>query len=127
MCSEINLFRHTEPNSRPRALPGGTGSAHRAVAKAAATTLTNVTSADLVATAFAAAASSPPTFPGPSPGLDCATRLRASSTCPSSFHGGVSDIELTVEVKDTLTGTTREYAKPAGSFLGAVDRETWKP
>jgi PKD repeat protein len=43
------------------------------------------------------------------------------------FHGGVTDIELTIEVQDTVTGLTREYAKPAFSFLGAVDRQTWKP
>jgi hypothetical protein len=43
------------------------------------------------------------------------------------FHGGLSDIEYTIEVTDTQTGATKEYPKPAFSFLGFVDRQTFRP
>ena len=43
------------------------------------------------------------------------------------YHGGLSDLELTVEVTDTLTGLHREYPKPFNTLVGAVDRLTWVP
>ena len=41
------------------------------------------------------------------------------------FHGGLSDIEFTIEVFDTVTGTRREYAKAPNTLRGGVDRTTW--
>jgi hypothetical protein len=43
------------------------------------------------------------------------------------YHGGLTDLELTVEVTDTLTGLHKEYAKPGNTLVGAVDRLSWLP
>ena len=43
------------------------------------------------------------------------------------FHGGLTDVELTIEVLDTKTGVRREYGKGAFSLSGAVDRTSYKP
>jgi len=43
------------------------------------------------------------------------------------FHGGLSDVELTIEVLDTKTGLRKEYGKGAFSLAGQVDRTSYKP
>jgi hypothetical protein len=43
------------------------------------------------------------------------------------FHGGLSDVEFTVEVTDTITGTQREYRVEPFSLKGGVDRESYRP
>ncbi|MEO8379940.1 MAG: M57 family metalloprotease [Acidobacteriota bacterium] len=43
------------------------------------------------------------------------------------FHGGLSDVEFTVEVTDTVKGITREYKKGPFSLLGQVDRSSFTP
>jgi hypothetical protein len=43
------------------------------------------------------------------------------------FHGGLSDVELTIEVLDTKTGTRKEYSKAPFSLSGLVDRTSYKP
>lgn len=43
------------------------------------------------------------------------------------FHGGLSDVEFTVEVLDTQTGQRKEYHKPPFVLLGQVDRDTYLP
>ena len=43
------------------------------------------------------------------------------------FHGGLSDLEFTIEVTDTQTGQTKEYTKLPNKLDGAVDRVTWVP
>ena len=43
------------------------------------------------------------------------------------FHGGLSDVEFTIEVHDTQTGLRKEYHKPPFSLLGLVDRESYQP
>lgn len=43
------------------------------------------------------------------------------------FHGGLTDVELTIEVTDTKTGARKDYPKPAFSLLGLVDRTSYKP
>jgi Ig-like domain CHU_C associated/Dual-action HEIGH metallo-peptidase len=43
------------------------------------------------------------------------------------FHGGLSDVELTIEVLDTKTGARKEYTKAPGSLTGQVDRTSYKP
>jgi hypothetical protein len=43
------------------------------------------------------------------------------------FHGGLSDVEFTIEVLDTQTGQRKEYHKPPFSLLGQVDRDTYLP
>ena len=43
------------------------------------------------------------------------------------FHGGLSDVELTVEVLDTKTGARKDYPKAAFSLMGQVDRTSYKP
>ncbi len=43
------------------------------------------------------------------------------------FHGGLTDVELTIEVTDTKTGARKDYSKPAFSLLGQVDRTSYKP
>ncbi|HET8774474.1 MAG TPA: hypothetical protein VFP80_11800 [Thermoanaerobaculia bacterium] len=43
------------------------------------------------------------------------------------FHGGLSDVEFTIEVLDTKTGQRKEYHKPPFSLLGQVDRNTYLP
>jgi hypothetical protein len=43
------------------------------------------------------------------------------------FHGGLSDVEFTIEVHDTQTGLRKEYHKPPFSLLGQVDRDSYQP
>lgn len=43
------------------------------------------------------------------------------------FHGGLSDVEFTIEVLDTQTGQRKEYHKPPFSLLGQVDRASYLP
>jgi hypothetical protein len=43
------------------------------------------------------------------------------------FHGGLSDVEYTVEVKDTQTGQERSYAVAPFSLKGGVDRQSYTP
>lgn len=43
------------------------------------------------------------------------------------FHGGLSDVEFTIEVHDTKTGEHKEYAKGPFSLLGQVDRDSYQP
>ena len=43
------------------------------------------------------------------------------------FHGGLSDVEFTIEVLDTKTGAYREYHKGPFSLLGQVDRDSYQP
>ena len=43
------------------------------------------------------------------------------------FHGGLTDVELTIEVTDTKTGARKDYGKAAFSLLGLVDRTSYKP
>ena len=43
------------------------------------------------------------------------------------FHGGLSDLEFTIEVTDTETGQTKEYSKLPNNLAGLVDRVTWVP
>ncbi len=43
------------------------------------------------------------------------------------FHGGLSDVEFTIEVLDTQTGQRKEYHKPPFVLLGQVDRDTYLP
>ena len=43
------------------------------------------------------------------------------------FHGGLSDVEFTIEVLDTKTGVRKEYKKAPSSLLGQVDRVSYKP
>jgi hypothetical protein len=43
------------------------------------------------------------------------------------FHGGLTDVELTIEVLDTKTGVRKEYGKTAFSLSGQVDRTSYKP
>ena len=43
------------------------------------------------------------------------------------FHGGLSDVELTIEVLDTKTGVRKEYKKGPFSLAGQVDRTSYKP
>ena len=43
------------------------------------------------------------------------------------FHGGLSDVELTIEVTDTKTGARKEYHKAPFSLAGQVDRTSYKP
>jgi hypothetical protein len=43
------------------------------------------------------------------------------------FHGGLSDVEFTIEVLDTKTGQRKEYHKAPFSLLGQVDRESYLP
>jgi len=43
------------------------------------------------------------------------------------FHGGLSDVEFTIEVTDTLKGITREYHKLPFSLAGQVDRDSFTP
>jgi hypothetical protein len=43
------------------------------------------------------------------------------------FHGGLSDVELTIEVLDTQTGERKEYHKAPFSLSGQVDRDTYLP
>ncbi len=37
------------------------------------------------------------------------------------FHGGLTDLEYTLTVRDTWTNVTETYVKPAGSFCGGSD------
>ncbi len=37
------------------------------------------------------------------------------------LYGGLSDLEYTIDVTDTWTGTTRTYRNPPGSLCGAID------
>jgi hypothetical protein len=43
------------------------------------------------------------------------------------FHGGLSDVEFTIEVLDTVTGARREYQKGPFSLAGQVDRDSFTP
>ena len=43
------------------------------------------------------------------------------------FHGGLSDVEYTIEVTDTVKGIFREYSKPPFSLAGQVDRDSFTP
>lgn len=43
------------------------------------------------------------------------------------FHGGLSDVELIIEVLDTSNGQRKEYRKGPFSLTGQVDRESFKP
>ena len=43
------------------------------------------------------------------------------------FHGGLSDVEFTIEVHDTQTGLRKEYHKGPFSLAGEVDRDTYLP
>jgi hypothetical protein len=43
------------------------------------------------------------------------------------FHGGLTDLEYTITVRDTLRGVTRTYFKPAGSFIGEADTAAFNP
>ena len=43
------------------------------------------------------------------------------------FHGGLTDIELAIEVVDTKTGARKEYGKGAFSLAGQVDRTSYTP
>jgi ELWxxDGT repeat protein len=41
------------------------------------------------------------------------------------FYGALTDVEYTLTVTDTLTGTVRIYRNPAGSFASAADLEAF--
>jgi hypothetical protein len=43
------------------------------------------------------------------------------------FHGGLTDLEYTITVRDTARGVTRIYFKPAGSFTGEADTAAFNP
>jgi hypothetical protein len=43
------------------------------------------------------------------------------------FHGGLSDVEFTIEVTDTVTGAHHEYHKDPFSLAGLVDRTSYQP
>lgn len=43
------------------------------------------------------------------------------------FHGGLSDVEFTIEVTDTVTGQHKEYHKDPFSLSGLVDRTSYVP
>ncbi|HUR83345.1 MAG TPA: hypothetical protein VM733_21480, partial [Thermoanaerobaculia bacterium] len=43
------------------------------------------------------------------------------------FHGGLSDVEYTVIVKDTVTGQEKSYPVAPFSLAGGVDRQSYKP
>jgi hypothetical protein len=41
------------------------------------------------------------------------------------YYGGLTDVEYTVTVTDTQTGTSRQYHNPPGTVGGGVDRSTF--
>jgi hypothetical protein len=41
------------------------------------------------------------------------------------YYGGLTDLEYTVTVVDTVTGTTRSYRNPPGTVGGGVDRTSF--
>jgi hypothetical protein len=41
------------------------------------------------------------------------------------YYGGLTDLEYTVTVTDTQTGTTRTYRNPPGTVGGGVDRTSF--
>ena len=41
------------------------------------------------------------------------------------YYGGLTDLEYTVTVTDTVTGTTRSYRNPPGTVGGGVDRTSF--
>lgn len=41
------------------------------------------------------------------------------------YYGGMTDVEYTVTVQDTVTGTTRAYRNPPGTVGGGVDRSSF--
>ena len=41
------------------------------------------------------------------------------------YYGGMTDVEYTVTVQDTVTGTTRAYRNPPGTVGGGVDRTSF--
>jgi len=41
------------------------------------------------------------------------------------YFGGMTDVEYTVTVQDTVTGTTRQYRNPPGTVGGGVDRTSF--
>jgi hypothetical protein len=43
------------------------------------------------------------------------------------YYGGLTDLEYTVTVTDTVTGTTRAYRNPPGTVGGGVDRTSFTP
>jgi hypothetical protein len=43
------------------------------------------------------------------------------------FHGGLSDVEFTVEVTDTRTGAQKSYPVAPFSLAGGVDRQSFQP
>jgi sugar lactone lactonase YvrE len=42
------------------------------------------------------------------------------------FHGGLTDFEATLTVRDTQSGTARTYTKEGGSFCGGADTSAFK-
>ena len=43
------------------------------------------------------------------------------------FHGGLSDLQFTIEVTDTVTGVRKDYQKLPNNLEGLVDRQSWQP
>lgn len=41
------------------------------------------------------------------------------------FYGGLTDLEYTLTVTDTVSGTSREYHKDPGSACGGFDTEAF--
>lgn len=41
------------------------------------------------------------------------------------YFGGMTDVEYTITVQDTVTGTTRQYRNPPGTVGGGVDRSSF--
>ena len=41
------------------------------------------------------------------------------------YYGGMTDVEYTVTVTDTVTGTVRQYRNPPGAVGGGVDRQSF--
>jgi hypothetical protein len=43
------------------------------------------------------------------------------------FYGALSDLDYTLTVTDTLSGTARTYHNPAGNFCGRIDNAAFPP
>jgi hypothetical protein len=55
------------------------------------------------------------------------TDVRPFANRVDFFHGGVSDVQYTVEVTDTVTGAQRTYGVAPFSVAGGVDRQSFTP
>lgn len=61
--------------------------------------------------------------------VELMVRISDARPWDNAFHvyiGGLSDVEFFVTVRDTLTGKTMEYHKPANSLAGQIDRKSFQ-